>query len=624
MNNDKRIIARVARMAKTMFLALVVAMTCSCEDFLTILPTDKIVLEDFWKSKGDVDNVVAESYRLMSQWNFMSRLVVWGELRGDNVIEGNYNGNNEIKNIMEANLLPSNGYASWSEFYRIINNCNIVLKYAPGVLEEDPDFTQGDLDVVRGEMLAIRALCHFYLVRTFRDVPLLTEAMVDDSQYLYQAQVKPIEALDCCLQDLFEAENLVLTSGNYPDEDRNKGRMTKDAVRSMIADVYLWKAAFLACQANGDANVAEARECYDMCVEYCDRVLDTRMAYMEKYQKDHSSNNSLRFVELNDSFPIMYPSESYDGYELTGRFPNYPYSLQFANGGNCICESIFEIQHGTVSSTGNNEVPYFFGYSTDEKSFTVGMLSASRYLAVLKGGLYKRTDFRRVNYINSESGEDVDKFGIVKYGYSSANEDRSKLSGDNAPYNFGKVSYQFLQNNTGGGMRFFDKNRVNWIVYRVSDVMLMKAEALALRGSEQDLADAYRLVEAVYNRSQTGYKKADGTPVGRAQDADYLKQKDYVGQASILRLVLDERQREFAFEGKRWFDLVRWALREGKTNSMLDIMISNKYESNHDQYKTKMATINSLFFPIAEREINTNDLLHQNEAYKTEDKYEKN
>ena len=94
----------------------------------------------------------------------------------------------DIKNIMEVNLLPTNQYTSWAPFYAVINNCNQVIKYAPDVLNEDPDFTEGDWNVVHGEMLAVRALCHFYLVRTFRDVPLMTEARVDDSQDLYQTQ----------------------------------------------------------------------------------------------------------------------------------------------------------------------------------------------------------------------------------------------------------------------------------------------------------------------------------------------------------------------------------------------------------------------------------------------------
>ena len=147
-------ISRFSQTIKTLALVAVVALTSSCEDFLTILPTDKVVLENYWKTKTDVENMVANSYRKMTERAFTYRLLVWGELRADNVIEGSYpSGFNDVKNIMEANLLPQNGYNDWSHYYGIINNCNIVLKFAPDVMNEDPNFTQGDLNVVRGCLL---------------------------------------------------------------------------------------------------------------------------------------------------------------------------------------------------------------------------------------------------------------------------------------------------------------------------------------------------------------------------------------------------------------------------------------------------------------------------------------
>lgn len=606
-------------------------MTCSCNDFLTIFPTDKIVLEDFWKTKEDVENVVAESYRLMTQWDFTSRLLVWGELRGDNVIEGN-NAGYDIKNIIEANLLPTNEYASWAPFYKVINNCNIVLQYAPDVINEDPDFTQGDLDVVCGQMLAIRALCHFYLVRTFRDIPLLLEAKVNDSQNLYQDQSDPIEVLDSCLSDLYKAEELVLTSGNYTAMEDNRGRITKDAVRSIIADVCLWKAAFLAYKAEG--NDSNAQEWYDKCIEYCDLVLDARMQYLKTELADKPSDD----IAPIDSFPVMYPSET-RGYLIepvgnTGRFSsNYPYHSLFGRGCNNMYESIFEIQHATRGETGNTEVPYFYGYSDNETTFKVGVLAASNNISVegnaIDDGVYMRSDVRRVNFIKSQAkkGETIDKYGIVKYGYSSSKEDHTDVS----EYNIGYITYTFLETNTSGGRQYYSNNQVNWIVYRITDVMLMKAEALAWRNasSSQDLKEAFKLVATVYNRSQTGYVDAKGNRIGvqfAVDGKDILKEDSYIKDVSKLRsLVLQERRRELAFEGKRWYDLVRMALRDGKTDNMLIVLINNKYTSNQSEYKMKLSDMNTLFFPIAEREINvSNGHLKQNEAYLTSDKFETN
>ena len=172
---------------------------------------------------------------------------------------------------------------------------------------------------------------------------------------------------------------------------------------------------------------------------------------------------------------------------------------------------------------------------------------------------------------------------------------------------------------------------MNWIVYRITDVMLMKAEALAWRSasSAQDLKEAFKLVKTVYNRSQTGYVDADGTSIGvkfAVDGKDILKQDSYIKEVSKLRtLILQERRRELAFEGKRWYDLVRMALRDGKTDNMLSILINNKYTSNQAEYKMKLSDMNTLFFPLAEREINvSNGHLKQNEAYLTADKFKTN
>lgn len=619
MKNYKNLISRIAHATKVLVLGSLVAMTCSCEDFLTISPTDRIISDDYWKSKGDVNSVLAESYRLMTTSDFLNRLIVWGELRSDNIVEGNYGGNNDIKYIMEANLLPNNSYTSWNVFYKIINTCNLVLESAP--LVKDPDFSLGDVKMVCGEMYAIRALCHFYLVRTFRRVPLMTMAMVDDSQNLYQPQSEPLVVLDSCLVDLKRAEDMVFTSGNFLDNAaNNKGRITKDAVRAIIADVLLWKAAFL----ENEKKTAEAKACYEQCVEYCDAVLDTRMQYILDYEQENKGYIERLGFELHDTYPILYPLEAKGGYELPNtsnagknRTSSPVYNHIFYQG-NSLCESIFEIQHLGSDQNYNSEVPTFYGYYDDTK-FVTTLLSAPRYMAEadITGAIYKHSDFRRINYIFSQKkdNEEIDKYSIIKYGYMSWSEDRSKTEGTTT---FGKITYEYLPSNTSGGKKVIDKN-VNWIIYRITDVMLMKAEALTLLDNG-GLDEAFDLVKAVYNRSQTGYH--NGTKwVGYSEPKDDLKGDNYKNKEAMLSLVLEERQRELAFEGKRWYDLVRKALRDGSTQSMLDILVPHKYESNADAYKAKMSDINSLFFPIAEREINTNDLLEQNPVYEVKDLY---
>lgn len=600
MKSFKNNISRFSHAIKTIALGAVLAMTCSCEDFLTIYPTDKVVLENYWKTKTDVENMVANSYRLMIQSDFTDRLIVWGELRGDNVVEGTYDAgrHGNIKNIMEANLLPQNGYNDWSHFYAIINNCNIVMKFAPQVLEEDPDFTQGDLNVTRGEMLAIRALCHFYLVRTFRDIPLLKEAMVDDDQDLYQKQATPIEALDFIISDLEEAETLVMPSGNYPSMADNKGRITRDAVRAIKADALLWKAAFAQYAANGsDQGV---KEYYTQCIQTCDQILKDRMEYVRTYEQENKASLNNLGGKEDDVYPMVHQPLKNDG---NATYLDLPYYQIFYQGNN-LRESIFELQHSTEMAAANYEVPYFYG-----TGYKAGPLAAPRYMAEEGAdNLFAETDYRRVSSIYQPTGE-VDMYPIIKYTYRSANGTIDKPVYASA--------LTALTNSNKNNRQYFD-TQINWIVYRVTDVMLMKAEALALRNDtltpgNKDLEESFELVKAVYYRSNP-YK------VTSADSISYT-----AGNAeSLQELVLEERQRELAFEGKRWFDLVRKALRDGETGPMLDILINRKYETNQKAIRSKMSAMDCMFFPILEREVKTNPLLKQNPAYETEDVYEKN
>ena len=64
------------------------AVTASCEDWFEIMPQSEMVAEDFWKDEQDVESAVGACYRAMLEDGFMRRLIVWGELRSDNVVNG--------------------------------------------------------------------------------------------------------------------------------------------------------------------------------------------------------------------------------------------------------------------------------------------------------------------------------------------------------------------------------------------------------------------------------------------------------------------------------------------------------------------------------------------------------
>jgi hypothetical protein len=69
----------------SLLLATCSLMMVSCVDTL-ILPDNKTVDEDFWKSKSDVQLMVNGAYQRMLNADVISRLIVWGDLRSEEMI----------------------------------------------------------------------------------------------------------------------------------------------------------------------------------------------------------------------------------------------------------------------------------------------------------------------------------------------------------------------------------------------------------------------------------------------------------------------------------------------------------------------------------------------------------
>jgi len=549
----------------------------SCTDYLTLYPTNSVILENYWKTAEDVNGMLATCYKNMVQKSTIERMMIWGELRADNMITRT-NASTDLKYIVEANLLETNGYFNWAVFYQTINYCNMLIKYAPGVMEEDPDFTQGDLEVVMGEAYALRALCHFYLVRSFRDIPLALEAMDADEQEMVYPQRAPMEVLDSIMVDLERASGLVMKKGGFTYDSYNYGRITRNAVYAMMADVNLWRAAFTQYEEALDAPSAKAIEYYTKAIENCDSVIEPMQREMiEMYEKRNEQMTEVGPGTKNPYFLI--PNET-----TKAQMVSESYNEIFGMEGST--ESIFElVMDGSTNA--NGAVTSHYGYSKTTGSF----IAPAK--APITQSLYGENDLRLYSFTNAPlkaSGDDKTEYTIAKYAAR-----RSPLNGEaNANYWHGSSECP-----------------ANWIIYRKTDVMLMKAQALAYRSDDAaDLSKAFELVTSVNRRSLIA-------------ERDTLKFEQYNTQELMKNLVLDERLRELTFEGKRWYDLVQKALIERSTKSILEL-ITKKLDSNAGAVQSKMASINSLFCPIYERELKLNPLLKQNPAFENNSSIEQN
>ena len=590
----------------------------SCVDTV-ILPDDKIVDEDYWQTKSDVSGIVAAAYSQLKTEALQRNLIVWGDFRSDELqLSNSVSLTNttayvqDLNQVYSLNILPSNAFTDWNNLYSAINYCNLVIAKAEGVVSIDPNYTLGDYKADIAKVKALRALCYFYLVRVFRDVPVSTEAYMNDGQEREIEQKAPAEVLEMCISDLKEVEPDALLSNTYGDW-RDKGYMTRDAIHALLADIYLWRASV-----NQMDNPAQAKADYEECVAYCDKIIaakkNAHVMLRGEQEKDYYLANSDDYYD--DVFGGSTNSVNSNGRTIFGMNSE---------------ESIFEIQYRYYSSVNNiltdgvnpGVLKMYYKYNGNNNGATSYFMTTSNYGVYSSStsgtNLFKNTDDVRQNEFIFAANSGQDQYAVRKFIATSSCNKKAETSGPDV-------------NNV----------RPNWILYRLTDIMLMKAEALV------------QLNELANQDAGDGAEGDEGNEGDGSESVDYLQQAfDLVyavnvrslpdGSTNVLKfnvykdrmesLVLQERARELCFEGKRWFDLMRYNYRHvsgvqyDKTfdqqggnyvanySEMLTLAMTAKY-SSVAAMATKMPTEPYLYWPINTGQMDVNTKLKQNPVWK--------
>lgn len=477
-------------------LFFVLGIQFSCSNYLELLPPSGLVREEFWKTKSDVDAVLMGAYSAFASMN--GSLFTYGEARGD-MVKADYSLGWGERSLMESNIYPDNFFCDWSGFYKVINYCNDVIKNAPEVQKIDNTFTDFQMQGYLAEAYFIRSLSYFYLVRIFKDVPLVLEPSESDNVDFYLPKTDGEEILRKVLVDLNEYRKYV--SDGYKTTAEVKGRATKTSYDALIADINLWLFD------------------YNACIEACDRILAN---------KDYVLTPGTRWFE------IFYPGNSLEG--------------------------IFEFQFNDKYSQRN--------------------------------ALYGMTN--RFSHQYDPSQKAVELFARKYAVELTRGEDASiaKLSEDDY------LIWKFIGLTPDGKTERFSsiQNSCNWIVYRLADIYLMKAEALSQLSRFSEASDLLNEIRF----------RANVVPVGLPNSA-----------IAFEDAILDERALELAFEGKRWFDLLRMGRRNNyaRKEKLVELIIKNVPSTQKRILSAKLTNPLGWYLPIAKSEIERNKNLVQNPYY---------
>lgn len=587
----------------------------SCEDYLTLYPTTSITEEEFWNTRNDVNNVRASAYYQLTQCT--GKILAWGEFRSDNVELSDMSKAN-YRYMQEAVLQPSENLYDWSAFYKGINFCNKVLEHGQQMVDKgtDPSFTNIEWQPMKAEMVSLRALYYFYLVRSFRNVPFVRHSISTDAEALV-AREKAVPGQEIMDSLIHEVEAVLPTAAiNYGRNSSNKGRWTRTSIHALLADMYLWRAGmvykgrekgFPVVNEKGDTLSAAQEK--SLATDLMKKTISHADYVIKEQMDEFKLNLDLNNVPQDDkrraqTYPLIQSEASSSGIFDAG----YSDVLGSSNSS----ESVFELQYDGVNVKNSVITDMFYGNS-GSGGYKSGLMLAnpslfSKDAPVDPAKGYGRTDMRFVSYTlrNDESAK-TNAVSIVKG------------AAKNVFITFSGTALGDITKSTGSySMQEASSQSTNWPVYRLSDMMTLKAEAMARLGGfglpDYPERDTYRILDELFRRNNPtadtvaassnlfckrlrSYKafKADDDKDGTGWKKRY---EDY---GSPLKLAFNERQREFLGEGKRWYDIVRECEFRGATKDVLSDWVGLS-----SVVRNRLRSLWSLYNPIYLEELKVN------------------
>ena len=570
-------------------LALITTMlgVSSCQDWLTIYPQSQITEENFWEDKNDLQGVQYAAYQQMC--NTLYKMVTWGDLRSDSYTLNSGDQDNGtatlFQEIREGRIErdSANTYFDWEAFYKTINFCNKVLQHGEEVLERDKQFTAAEWIQMKAEMTGLRALNYFYLLRAFKDIPYSTRVVNTDTEVRKYGATNQLIVLDSLIVDVESVKGKA--RNRFSSKVDTKCSITNAALYALLSDMYLWRASLR----HGRTGSLEAEDIvvvnnnkeqmgreihhtvrgdYQLAIDYAD---DAMAALVKQNDRNNISYGEGMAETLNYGLPNCYLYKNNFENFANGNAPSLSAFVQIFSGFSD--ETIFELSYNTTEKREHN----LNGTDANGGGGLWGYM-AKTHLAVSDGSIslvYNSTSSRfndsRMWFScwNQVSGMSQALPGFYLFKWSAGT--------------FGMVNPESHSCKDIKCLNISSKS-CNFPVYRLSDVMLQKAEAMAVleQGEEamryvnaihrrwfcNDAKDGAQPSEDVMNNYGKVFYNNTNNTLGNAIDPGLTdKNKNYE------RAVLNERQVEFLGEGKRWFDLVRYAERHSadEADDVLDM-----------------------------------------------------
>jgi len=498
-------------MKRIFILLLTGAVLAGCsESFLDTVPLTQKTNNDFYQTEDDMDQALTAAYVTMVSVPTGSILNAYpfaiSELMSDERFGGG--GDNDLtpRAIADFKIDGQDMYlGAWTRYYRGIFRCNMLLENI-----DKPDWSsEAAKGKVEGEARFLRALFYFDMSRLFGEVPLILETKPQN--------LPKSPAADTYAQIATDLKAAIQAFPGTPWAISDMGRGSKWAAEALMARVFLFYAVTdLPLVDGGSVSKSEVIAWLDDCIAHSGYQLMPEFRNLWPYSVANSTNSENPYKYTEDNNLSWYGE---------------------AGGNN---ETVFALKFSTFADWGtsiyySNQMNLFFGWRAYSykgamgEGWGMGTVNKKLWDAWPDADIRKRGSICKVDDAaegidaSYDLGVDFHDKQMDETGYWQKKYRPVNLYNDGEWSNYSVNFYSATRN-------FQLDNMQDIVLIRYADVLLMHSELT-------ETITGINLVRA----------RVALTPIG-AYSLDALK---------------DERRFELAFEGVRYYDLLRWA---GKSN----------------------------------------------------------
>ena len=419
--------------------------------------------------------------------------------------------------------------SDWRRFYKVINAACVFIENAGKVVEKDKAYSETNYTYDVAQARALRALAYFYMVQMWGDVPLVTQSY-DNGSFPEIARTDAQTVLEYVRGELLEVSRLLplqlgSSSDKYYEGDGNTWNgllINRLSVYALLAYVEAWIGNYVNTEA------------------YAGYVIDNIGTYIKGTPYYVSTENLTSQTGL-------FSSKCSNDYKA-GRLVAFGY---------------------LYSGTEVNET----GVDGHLESWTLAEPIVRKQLP----DIYLSVDTLRNIFMNKFTSDN--RFGIDESA-SPVQYFTNYVTGLNLEYPlFSKIQVvrdgEDDSNNLGAYSSFI-------IFSRLEDILLLRAEALAMLNRPDDAVTCMNELRTLRNVRNLSYSKDMDSNV-----------------KNLLKEIFQERRRELMGEGHRWFDRIREARIVGDDMKMVELLNNG-----------------GIYWPVAEKVIKENPAIVQNAYWK--------